>query len=161
MITSLNNDARNTAVAHSISEFISLGQQLNLNDQADRFDFIDVIDGQDYVIYDTIDSYINQLKEIAVTVELSDDEKELYKFNPKALSYKIYNNTNYYWLILRLNDMCNMFDFSLESNNLLLLTKEDLFNSLTSINKRENNAIKYYNNTHNNITVQEIVEKYK
>ena len=158
------NLIKNTSVpyeAHTIYEFILIGQQSALNDQADDYFFKDVIDGQEYTVYDTIDSYIYQLRDIASTVILSNKERETYKYNPKLLSYKLYNSVNYYWLILRLNDMYSVYDFNLESNTLLLLTKEQLLDSLLAINKTEGSAMKYYNNTHKNLISPKPVEKFK
>ena len=64
-------------------------------------------------------------------VKLSDKELARFKYNPKALSYYLYGTTELWFLILRLNEMYSISEFSndtikLYSNTILRKISEIL-----------------------------------
>lgn len=68
--------------------------------------------------------HIAYIKEKCVTVTLSDEEADVYKYNPYKLSYDIYNTTELWFIICMINDVIHPASFT--KNKLLLLKKTDL-----------------------------------
>jgi len=58
------------------------------------------------------------------TIELSDAECRIYKLNPKKLSYKIYDTTEIWFLILLANNIKSVTEFDLENNTILVPTNK-------------------------------------
>ena len=66
------------------------------------------------ISYNLINDYLPLIKEKAVTVVLDDNEYNKYLYKPKLLAYDVYKNTELYYVILLLNNVCSVkeFDFS-------------------------------------------------
>ena len=74
--------------------------------------------------------YINEIRnEYCASVELTDEQLTKYKYRPKLLCYDIYGVQELYYLILIINDMCSVKDFTKKKlimptkNNMSILTK--------------------------------------
>ena len=94
-------------------------------------------------IFNVLDDYIDDLKRIAVTVQLTDDQYYNYMYKPKLLSQDIYGNTELYIVILRLNGMCDMKEFN--KKKLKMLTIDNMNEALTLIYNTEKKYIDQYN----------------
>ena len=81
---------------------------------------------------------------------LNDDEIRKYRYNPKMLSFDLYGTTRLYYVILLMNDLCDIHKFDLKNNNLLLLTKSQMANSISKIYKADSFSIAAFNNNHKN-----------
>lgn len=92
---------------------------------------------QDNIIYD----YMNELLESAVEYELTDDEYVKYRYKPKLLAYDLYGSTEIYFVIMALNGMCNIKDFT--KRKLKLLYRSRLIELLNEIYSAESEYIKY------------------
>lgn len=157
----LSNRVNKPAEAHSVTEFVTVGKLLSNKDQITDFSFMESIDGQEYIVYNILDTYFPTLKESTMKVYLTKSEQALYKFNPKLLSYKLYNNPNYYWIILRLNDMIDVHEFDLNKGYINLLTPSDLSASLKSILRKEQKAMYKYNTAHKDTKRITKIDKYR
>ena len=102
-----------------------------------------------YTVQSVIDDYLKDLKDMAIGIELSDSEAQKYEYRPKLLSSETYGTTELYYMILLLNGMCNTKEFDLKSRKLLMLSKNDMVNSLNSIYKAEHDDIAAYNSNYN------------
>ena len=97
----------------------------------------------EYDVYNVISDYLQDLKKMASTITLSDDEYYTYRFRPKLLADYVYGNGELYFIILMLNDMWSVKDF--DTRTVKLISKSDLSNALSSINASEKTFIDTYN----------------
>lgn len=95
---------------------------------------------QDNIIYD----YMDEIMEKAVEIELSDMDYIKYKYKPKLLSYDIYDTTELFFVILAMNGMCNIKDFT--KRKIKLLYKKDMYDVLNKIYSAEYEYIMYNRN---------------
>ena len=107
--------------------------------------FIDTYDGIDYNTYNVISDYVDELRDMCVTVELSKDELEKYRYRPKLLCYYIYGNAELFPIILIINDMYSQKQFT--KSKLLMPTKETMTNISKWLYNSNKTAIQEYNNT--------------
>lgn len=94
-----------------------------------------VIFSSDNVIY----SYLDDLKNVSIKYTFTEEEFMKYKYKPKLLAYDIYGATELYFIILAINDMCNIKDFKKRTINLIY--KKDLDILLNQIYSAEQNRI--------------------
>lgn len=94
-----------------------------------------VIYSSDNVLY----TYLKELKSYSIKYTFTEDEYYKYRFRPKLLAYDIYGSTELYFIILALNDMCNIKDFNKRTLNLLY--KSDLSDLLSQIMETETNRL--------------------
>lgn len=142
--------------AHTLSEFIYIGKSKSTYYSYDDFAFLQNINNTQYSISNVIDDYIDDIKKLCIEVKLTGKEKETYIYNPKLLSYKLYKTTMLYWVLLRINNLCNAHEFNLLKNKLLIIKPNVLFDVLNKIYNAEKKAIKIYNSTHENDTITSI-----
>ena len=141
----LNSDA-NPALTHTLKEFLKAGE----NDSTIRFPNLlyRETDGNiEYTVKNVLDDYIEELKDMALLVALSEEEYQKYVYNPKYLAYDIYGSTVLYPFIMALNGIANIREFDLKV--LKLLHRTDLLNALSSIYNAEKNNIEAFNVLHN------------
>lgn len=94
------------------------------------------------------DDYFPELKAKAVKVYLDDKEIQKYKYRPKMLAYDVYDNTELYYIILRINDLYNAKDFNLSKKYVYLLSKKDLKEFLADLYTFNNTNILAFNSKH-------------
>lgn len=88
-----------------------------------------------------LNDYMSELKLLAVEVELTDEEYIKYQYKPKLLANDIYGTTESYFVIMALNQICNVKDFNMR--RLKLLTKDAMKKVLNYIyNAEYDNLIK-------------------
>jgi hypothetical protein len=136
---------------HSLSEFIDMGKSIVRYDYP-QFCLKETIDGVPIIVQNVLDDYIEDLKNNCMWVKLTDKQVIEYRYNPKKLSYKLYETTLFYHIILRVNDICNVHEFTLSTNRLRLVPKDLLSELISEIYNAEKTTIYNYNNTHSNIT---------
>jgi Base plate wedge protein 53. len=66
---------------------------------------IEVFDGFEFLSAIIIENYLDILKENAEYVTLSDEEVKRFSYKPKALSKRLYDTENLYYVILLMNNM--------------------------------------------------------
>jgi len=86
-----------------------------------------------------VDKYMNSLKPYIVDVTLNEEEYLKYRYQPKALSLDLYNTTELWSLILKINNISSISEFNLKT--LKLFTK-DIFRILNEILILEDDNIK-------------------
>jgi hypothetical protein len=135
---------------HSLSEFINMGQSITRLDYI-KFILEDKHGDYGYMVHNVLDDYLDDLKDNAIWVKLTEKQVLDYRYNPKKLSFKLYETTLFHHIILKVNDMCNVHDFSLESGRLRLIPVDLMNDILTEIYSHEKTTIMNYNNTHSNL----------
>jgi hypothetical protein len=143
----LNNDIAERA--HTVGEFVALGNKYDNYDYK-RFSLIENIDDVPYIVHNVLDDYIDLLKERAVLVTLSSEEVAEYQYNTKKLSWKLYDTTQFYHIILRINDLASTHDFNLSSKTIKLIHPDLLKDTITTIYFNERTTIGTYNAVHSN-----------
>lgn len=108
------------------------------------------IDGETFQFIDLniIDDYIEELRQIAIPIQLTDKELLKYSYNPGLLAYDIYGSTELEFVILKLNGIIDPKDFDfptikLIQPDILEETLSNIYNAETAYinNNREQNGI--------------------
>jgi len=141
---------------HTLQEFISLGQSADIYDYL-RFSMVEKRDGVSVVTHNVLDDYIEDMKDQAFLIHLDSKQIDEYKYNPKKLSYKLYGTTTLYHIILRLNNLANVHEFTLKSGELLLFNPSTMKEILAVIYNNERAAISNYNSAHDSDSKVDIV----
>lgn len=153
------NQVSSPKQTHTLQEFISISGSLPNKYDHKTFCMIEKRNGVDYPVYNVIDDYLEELKEQAILITLSSKERDQYMYNPKLLSDKVYKTTLWYYLILRLNNLCNVHEFTIPNKQLLLIPYNTLKTLLSQIYSNEKTAISHYNTAHKNDVVKPTIRK--
>lgn len=146
---------------HTLNEFISIGQSLDRATHYKMFSFTEIVNGSEFIVSNVLDDYLAELKELSVNVNITSQEAEEYMYNPKKLSFKLYKTTELYWVILKLNDIADVHDFTLDKKRLRLLEPKVMRNSMETIYNANRFAIDSYNYKHNNVTKDDEIKIFK
>ena len=107
---------------YTLDQFIAC--QSDTNFCYNNLSFIDQIDNIKFNIYNVVSDYKDEIVDkYCVDVEFTDEQLTKYKYRPKLLCYDIYGNQELYYLILIINDICSVKDFSKKKNTLCLKIK--------------------------------------
>lgn len=107
--------------------------------------FVDTHDSIKFDTYNVLSDYIDELRdEYSVSVTLTDDELDQYKYRPKLLCHRIYGNGELAFIILLINDMCSVKDFT--KKKLLMPRKQTMQNLVRYLFNANREAIQTYNN---------------
>ena len=122
---------------HTLKEFIDTGNAASDNSDYKSISYYETRDGFEFVVKNLLDDYLPDLKEQCILIELTPQEVNKYKYNPKMLSYKIYGSTKLFYTILRLNNICSTHEFTIPNKKLYLLPKTTLSNAISIIYNKE------------------------
>lgn len=87
------------------------------------------------VSYNIFNDYIEEMLDLSVSVTLSDEEYNRYMFRPKLLAYDVYGSTEVYFLIMLLNNICNVKEFNFKKVKMLRV--EDLEKVISAVYNSE------------------------
>lgn len=136
------------AEAHTVGEFIQLGQQTRTNIGYRDLTYVEKRNGIEFSVKNLIDDYWYELMEASKVIKFSDKSIRKYRYNPKLLAHELYGNTRLYYIILRLNGLCNVHDFTLENKNVRLIEPDDVSNILSKIHGAENMSLRKFTDAH-------------
>lgn len=145
--TVIVDGSTNPMYSHTLDEFKAAYNNRSVVPIYDSFCYQQQSGGIKYVVKDVLDDYMYELKKLAINIELTNDELVKYNYKPKLLSADIYGMTDFYYLILLLNGICNVKEFH-NINPLKLIPADDLGNYLSSILTNESKNIKRFNSYH-------------
>lgn len=146
---------------HTINEFINMGLNSSDNNTYRDLSYFETRNGMEFIVKTILDDHIDILLENTVTVLLEDKDVRRYKFNPKMLSYDLYGTTKLFYIIMRLNGICNVHEFNLHNREIKLIPSTAMSKAISSIFKEEKFSLQTYNNKHKNDIIVEEIEKYK
>lgn len=126
----------------TIEEFISFKDDTTIS--YNNLSFRERYDNISYPIKNIIDDYFDELMELTKEVTMNETEFIKYKYRPRLLANDIYENPDLDFLILAINNICNMKEF--DSKTIKLIKVDDLEDFLTSIFNANKNDIDVYNN---------------
>ena len=106
--------------------------------------FIDQYDNIKYNTYNVLSDYIDEIREnYCMTIKLNTDQLFKYMYKPKLLCHDIYGNGELAFIIMEINDICNVKEFTKDT---LLMPTKDNMNLITSrIFNSDKDDIKIYN----------------
>lgn len=115
--------------------------------------FIDQIDNIKYNIYNVASDYIDEIiSNYCVNVELSEEQLYKYKYRPKLLCYDVYGAQELYYVILIINDICSVKDFT--KKKLFLPTKSNMPIITKAIMNANRSDIQKYNDANIKTSVE-------
>ena len=95
----------------TIESFVQSGKSVTISYFS--LSFIDMVSNGSWVsVLNVINDYIPELLDEAVTVELTTEQQQVYFYKPKLLCYDVYGNPELYFIILLLNDMSDVKEFT-------------------------------------------------
>ena len=128
---------------YTVEDFIELGKDID-DIQYYKFSILSkaassaenpILYAEHNVIYD----YEEEFKKLALTVEMTDNEFNKYRFKPKLLAFDLYGSTELFFAILFLNGMYSIKDF--DRKTIKLLKKDTMAELLEAIYNAEQNYI--------------------
>lgn len=146
--------------AHTVDEFINLGEQSKDHIGYADLSYIEKRNNLDFVVKSLLDDYSYEINQMAKDIELTDKAVIKYRYNPKLLSYDLYNTTRLYYVILRINNICNVHEFSLENHTIKLLEVADMTSLMSGIYRAENLSLQTFANAHANDVIETPINKY-
>ena len=125
----------------TLEEFISSGSDINITYA--KLSMVDESGDLKIPIYNIVSDYMYELLGKAKTIELTNDQFWKYKYKPKLLAADIYGNSETYFIILLLNNMCSVKEFDIKK--VKMLTKADMTELLGLIYSKEKDFLDQYN----------------
>lgn len=127
----------------TIEEFIESGNGVTLT--YFNLSFLDMVSNGTWVaIRNAVSDYMDELRNAAVNVELTYEQQLAYFYKPKLLCYDVYGNPELYFIILLMNDMADVKEFT--KPVIKMLKKEHMSELMGYIYNAEIAAMKTYNN---------------
>lgn len=127
---------------YTVEEFISAGSLVPIT--YNNLSFIEKIGNNiECPIFNVIDDYMDELKALCVDIQLNDKEYTRYIYKPKLLAHDIYKNGELFFIILALNGICDVKEFT--KKKLKMVSIENLETALTYIYNAELKSINVYN----------------
>lgn len=127
----------------TIEEFIEAGRGTKLA----YFDlsFADKLSNGNWIsVLNVVNDYMDELRNASPIVELTVEEQVKYYYKPKLLCSDVYGTPEIYFLILLINDMADVKEFT--KPHIKMLRTDHLNEILSSIYNAERAAINKYNN---------------
>lgn len=117
----------------TIQEFINSAPSNSITYESTSF--LEKFSTLTLVSYNIFNDYLDEMLELSVSVTLSDEEYNRYVYRPKLLAYDVYGSTEVYFLILMLNNICNVKEFNFRKVKMLRV--EDLEKVISSVYNSE------------------------
>lgn len=127
----------------TLEDFVVAGDDSTLTYHS--LSMIETSNNIEFPLFNVIEDYTDDLIAASEEISISDEQKYQYMYRPKLLADYLYGNGELYFIILLINGICNIKEFSLETNKLRLIRKDRLTQILRSIYKSERPQIDKYN----------------
>ena len=133
------NKPQNT---YTIDQFIQC--QSDTNVCYNNLSFIDQRNSIKYNTYNVLSDYLDEIREnYCLKIKLDKDNMFKYKYRPKLLCYDIYGDGELAFIIMIINDICDVKEFTKDT---LLMPTKDNMNLITSrIFNSDKDDIEIYN----------------
>lgn len=126
----------------TIEQFIESGRSTTIN--YFNLSMIDRMVNDTWVsVLNVVNDYISELRNACVNVELTNKEQFKYFYKPKLLCYDVYGNPELYFIILLINDMADVKEFT--KSKLKMLKKDHMATLASLIYNAEKSSIDAYN----------------
>ena len=130
----------------TIEEFIESGKSVTIDYMT--LSFLDQMQNGTWVsVLNVVNDYMEEIRSACLNVKLSKEQQQAYFYKPKLLCYDVYGSPELYFLILLINDMADVKEFTKE---VVKMPRRDHMNTLISlIYNAEKAAINAYNDKDN------------
>lgn len=129
-------------LTYTIEDFIEATSMENIS--FEQLSFLDKSGDHTMITYNILNDYKDEIDKLAVTINLSDDEFLKYCYKPRLLSYDIYGDTEMFFIILFVNNICSAKEFN--KRKIKMLKKSHMEDTLSLIyNSEKYNIIKNRN----------------
>lgn len=126
----------------TIEEFVESGSGITIT--YPNLSFTDMMTNGTWVsVHNVISDYIDELRNACVNVSLTIEQQFMYFYKPKLLCYDMYGNPELYFIILLINDIADVKEFT--KPVVKMLRKSHMSQLLTLIYNAEKQAIENYN----------------
>lgn len=125
----------------TVEEFISFKDDITIS--YNNLSFRERYDNISYPIKNIVDDYFEELMELVEEVTMNEEELIRYRYRPRLLANDIYGNPDLDFIILAINNICNMKDFDNKTINLIKVDVLEEF--LTTIFNANKTDIDIYN----------------
>ena len=127
----------------TIEDLILAGKSISI--KYPTLSFMDFMsNGTQISVFNVVNDYIKELESACITVELTKDQQNTYFYKPKLLCRDVYGNPELYFIILLMNDMADVKEFT--KPKIKMLKKGYMTQLLSDIYNSEKSAINAYNN---------------
>ena len=127
----------------TIEEFIESGRNISIS--YPTLSFTDTLsNGTQISVLNVINDYLPEIKAACSNVRLTNEQQFTYFYKPKLLCYDMYGNPELYFIILLLNDMADVKEFT--KPVIKMPKKEHMSMILSDIYNTEKSRIDSYNN---------------
>lgn len=147
-MASVSYQYRKPTETYTIEQFIACKSdtEINYNNLSFR-DSIEYKYMEEFIYYPTyniLSDYVDEIRdEYCLKVSLSDDDMYKYKYRPKLLCHKIYGNTELAFILLIINDMYSVKQFT--KSEIYMPTKPNMSLLCKYLMNSNLSAIKKYN----------------
>lgn len=117
----------------TIQEFINSAPSNSITYESTSF--LEKFSSLTLVSYNIFNDYLDEMIDLSVSVSLSDVEYNRYLFRPKLLAYDVYGSTEIYFIIMMLNNICNVKEFNFKKVRMLRV--EDLEKVISAVYNSE------------------------
>lgn len=130
----------------TVEEFIAAGKSVTIN--YFNLSFLDRSqNGTVVTSLNVVNDYMSELRDACVNVKLTPEQQQAYFYKPKLLCSDIYGNPELYFIILLINDMADVKEFT--KPVIKMLKKDHMYILLGYIYNAEKAAIEAYNDKDN------------
>lgn len=134
-----------TDTTYTVEQFIRLGRSNKVT--FDGFSYKDLVsNGTEVAILNSVDDYMDELRDVIVKVKFTPTEYRRYRYKPKLLCHDVYGNTEVYFVILLLNGIIDIKEFDMDV--VKMISVESMESLLSAIFNAENKWMKLYNTDH-------------
>ena len=126
---------------NNLDDFVAYGKTLTISYQ--NLSLTEIFDGIKFPMFNIVQDYINELKDEAITITFTDKEYYKYKYKPRLLSAYLYGSTEFFSIILQLNDIASEKEFTKKS--IKLIPADTMKSLLEKIYIAEQNYLTSYN----------------
>lgn len=127
----------------TIEEFIKAGSSISITYPHLSFSRT-LSNGTSVAIHNVVSDYIEEIRNTCVNVALTQEQQFRYFYKPKLLCHDIYGNPELYYIILLINDMADVKEFT---KPVIKMPRKTHMSELVSlIYNAEKEAIEDFNN---------------
>lgn len=127
---------------YTLNQFIDLQARDDITYQ--NFSILNVSEVEPNVYYsidNVIHGYISDIRDSIQTVRINEEDRLKYIYKPKLLSYDVYGATEMFFILMALNGIHNIKDFSLSDYTFKALHKSDMFTFASRVYNSEEQSL--------------------
>lgn len=85
-----------------------------------------------------LDRYQSLIRRFLVKVKVNEKQRYNYQFNPKKIAYQMYDNTEYWFLVLQANELFSAMDLTLDKGYIMLYQNgiQQTINEIMNVEKK-------------------------